>query len=328
VTDLLTSPLEGVTLKTIQANGITLRYAEAGSGPLVLFCHGWPESWYSWRHLLKAVSAAGFRAVAPDMRGFGGSDAPQEIERYTQFHAIGDMVELVKQLGETNAVIVGHDWGAPVAWGSAMLRPDVFRAVVGMSVPWTPPGYVDILTALEKLGITTFYMQYFQKPGVAEAEFEKDVRDTLRRIYFTGSGDARKDDKGFSTLQPGGGFLDNTSSPDVLPAWIGERDLDYYVAQFERTGFRGGLNWYRNLRRSWELYGPWRGQIIRQPSLFIAGSRDGVLKFPASKAQIEAFPKTLPGLRGSHILDGAGHWIQQERGPEVCRLVVDFVRSL
>jgi pimeloyl-ACP methyl ester carboxylesterase len=259
VTDLLISPLADVTLKTIQANGITMRYAEAGSGPLVLFCHGWPESWYSWRHLIKAVSAAGFRAVAPDMRGFGGTEAPAEIERYTQLHAIGDMVELVKQLGESSAVIVGHDWGAPVAWGAAMLRPDVFRAVIGMSVPWSPPGYVDLLSALEKMGVTTFYMQYFQQPGVAEAEFEKDVRNTLRRIYYSGSGDGRSEGKGFGMLRAGGGFLDNTTDPPTLPAWLSDSDLDYYVAQFQRTGFRGGLNWYRNVRRSWELYGAWRG---------------------------------------------------------------------
>jgi len=328
VSDLLTSPLPGIELKTIKANGITMRYAEVGQGPLVLFCHGWPESWYSWRHLLTAVSAAGFRAVAPDMRGFGGTDAPMEIERFTQFHAIGDMVELVKQLGESSAVIVGHDWGAPVAWGSALLRPDVFRAVAGLSVPWTPPSYIDILSALEKQGITTFYMQYFQAPGVAEAEFEKDVADTLRRIYFTGSGDGRAEDRGFAALKPGGGFLDGTTNPATLPTWLTQSDLDYYVAQFQRTGFRGGLNWYRNIRRSWELFGPWRGQTIQQPSLFIAGSRDAVLKFPASQAQIAAFPKTLPALRGCHIIEGAGHWIQQERGPEVSRLVVDFLKGL
>jgi pimeloyl-ACP methyl ester carboxylesterase len=325
MTDDLTSPLDGVTLKTIQANGITMRYAEAGQGPLVLFCHGWPESWYSWRHQIKAVSAAGFRAVAPDMRGFGGTDAPEAIEKYTQFHMIGDMVELVKQLGATSTVIVGHDWGAPIAWGSAMLRPDIFRAVVGMSVPYTPSGHVDLLAALEKMGITTFYIQYFQHPGVAEAEFERDVRVTLRRLY---AGRRRVEGQAFGMLRAGGGMLENLVDPPTLPDWLSEADLAYYAAQFERTGFRGGLNWYRNITRSWELAGPWRGQIIRQPALFIAGSRDGVISSPVAQAQIEAFRKTLPGLRGKHILDGAGHWIQQERGPEVARLVVEFLKGL
>jgi pimeloyl-ACP methyl ester carboxylesterase len=319
------------TLKTATVNGIHMRYAEAGpmdhGGPLVLFCHGWPESWYSWRHQLEAVSAAGFRCVAPDMRGYGGTEAPEPIESYSLFHLVGDMVELVKALGETEAVIVGHDWGAPVAWHAALWRPDLFTAVCGMSVPYTPPGYVDLLTALAKLGIADFYIQYFQKPGVAEAELQQDIRGTLRRLYFTASGDLDDEKKGFGRLSDGT-LLGNTVDPPALPKWLSEADLDYYTGEFSRTGFRGGLNWYRNLRRNWELSGPWRGQPIRQPSLFIAGSRDGVLRFPAAMSQLDAFSTTLPGLRGSHILDGAGHWVQQERPDEVNRLLIEFLRSL
>jgi pimeloyl-ACP methyl ester carboxylesterase len=321
------SPVPGVELKTTTANTIHMRYAEAGSGPLVLFCHGWPESWYSWRHQLKAVSEAGFRAVAPDMRGYGGTQAPEPVDQYTLFHLVGDMAELVKALGETKAVIVGHDWGAPVAWHAALWRPDLFTAVSAMSVPYSPPGYVDILSALEKLGINDFYLQYFQKPGVAEAELQQDIKGALRRLYFTASGDLVDKDKGFGRL-PGGTLLGNTADTEKLPAWMSEADLDYYTAEFARAGFRGGLSWYRNLRRNWELGGPWRGQPIRQPSQFIAGSRDGVLRFPAAKAQLEAYPKTLPGLRGSHILEGAGHWVQQERAAEVNKLLVDFLKGL
>ena len=321
------SPVPGVELKTTTANNIHMRYAEAGSGPLVLFCHGWPESWYSWRHQLKAVSEAGFRAVAPDMRGYGGTQSPEPVEQYTLFHLVGDMAELVKALGETKAVIVGHDWGAPVAWHAALWRPDLFTAVCAMSVPYSPPGYIDILSALEKLGINDFYLQYFQKPGVAEAELQQDIRSALRRLYFTASGDMTDTSKGFGRL-PGGTLLGNTADTEKLPAWMSETDLDYYADEFARAGFRGGLSWYRNLRRNWELGGPWRGQPIRQPSLFIAGSRDGVLRFPAAKAQLEAYPKTLPGLRGSHILEGAGHWVQQERPAEVNKLLVDFLKGL
>jgi len=304
-----------------------MRYAEIGSGPLVLFCHGWPESWYSWRHQLAAVAAAGFRCVAPDMRGYGGTQAPEPIEAYTLFNLVGDMAELVKALGETRAVIVGHDWGAPVAWHAALWRPDLFPAVCAMSVPYAPPGYVDILSALDKLGINDFYLQYFQKPGVPEAELQQDIRGALRRLYYTASGDLAEQGKGFGRL-PTGTLLGNTVDPEKLPAWLADADLDYYAAEFARAGFRGGLNWYRNLRRNWELMGPWRGQPIRQPSLFIAGSRDGVLKFPAAQAQLDAYPKTLPGLRGSHILDGAGHWVQQERADAVNRLLVDFLKGL
>jgi pimeloyl-ACP methyl ester carboxylesterase len=310
-----------------QVNGIRMRVAEQGSGPLVVFCHGWPESWYSWRHQIAAVASAGFRAVAPDMRGYGGTDAPDDIARYSILHLVGDIVELVRALGEKEAVVIGHDWGAPVAWHCALMRPDMFRAVVGMSVPYAPPGKTDLLSALERNGITTFYMQYFQPPGVAEADLERDVRDSLRRVYYSASGDG-PEGKGFTVLKPGHGLLDNTVAPETLPDWLSEHDLDYYTGEFQRAGFRGGLNWYRNLRRNWELTTPWRSCPIRQPSMFIAGERDGVLRFPASAAQIEAYPKTLPGLRGSHILPGAGHWVQRERAERVNELLVEFLRSL
>lgn len=328
---MASSPVPGVSLQTITANNLHMRYAEAGTGqagaPLVLFCHGWPESWYSWRHQLQAVSAAGFRCVAPDMRGYGGTQAPETIEHYTLFHLVGDMAELVKALGETKAIIVGHDWGAPVAWHAALWRPDLFPAVCAMSVPYSPPGHIDVLSALEKLGIFDFYMQYFQKPGVAEAEMQQDIRGALRRIYYTAGGDLTEPGKGFARL-PEGTLLSNTVDPATLPAWLSEADLDYYAGEFARAGFRGGFNWYRNLRRNWELSGPWRGQPIRQPSLFIAGSRDGVLRFPAAKAHLEAYPRTLPGLRGCHILEGAGHWVQQERSDEVSRLLIEFLKGL
>lgn len=313
--------------QTLQVNGITMRVAEQGSGPLVLFCHGWPESWYSWKHQLAALAQAGYRAVAPDMRGYGGTDAPANVEQYTMLHLVGDMVELVQALGEQQAVVVGHDWGAPVAWNCALLRPDVFRAVVGMSVPWTPYARVDFLSALDKLGITNFYIQYFQAPGVAEAEFERDVEATVRRVQFSGSGDA-PERASFGLVDPGKGFLGNTIDPEVLPAWLGADDVAYYAGEFRRTGFRGGLNWYRNLRRSWELMGPWRDCVIRQPSMFIAGSRDGVLKFPASKKQIDSFPATLPGIRGCHIIEGAGHWVQRERAAAVNELLLGFLKTL
>lgn len=322
------SPVAGIALHTVKANGITQRYAECGSGPAVLFCHGWPESWYSWRHQMLALSAQGYRCIAPDMRGYGGTDAPQELERYSILDLVGDMVALLRELGETQAVVVGHDWGAPVAWHCALLRPDVFRAVAGMSVPFAPRGATDLFTSLTKLGITRFYIQYFQQPGVAEAEFEADVRNALRRIYFTASGDLRESGKGFAMLPETGGFLSNTVSPPSLPAWLSEGDLDWFAGEFSRRGFRGGLNWYRNIARNWHLTAPWYGMPISQPALFIAGSRDGVLKFPASAAQMEAFPRTLPGLRGSHILEGAGHWVQQERPDEVNRLLLDFLKGL
>ncbi len=315
------------TLQTLQVNGLRMQVATQGSGPLVLLCHGFPELWLSWRPQLAALAGAGYRVVAPDMRGYGGTDAPAEIERYTMLHLVGDMVGLVRALGETEAVIVGHDWGAPVAWNSALLRPDIFRAVVGMSVPFASPGPVDLLAALRAAGITDFYMQYFQDPGVAEAELGRDVAATIRLVNFNGSGDG-PERPAFGRLQPGQGFLGDMVEPRTLPAWLPAEDIAAYAAEFARTGFRGGLNWYRNITRSWELLAPWRGAVIRQPSLFIAGERDGVLKFPASRAQIDNFAKTLPGLRGCHILEGAGHWIQRERAAAVNELLRGFLDGL
>lgn len=316
-----------ISIETLRANGLTHRIARAGEGPLVLFCHGWPESWSSWREQITAVAAVGFTAVAADMRGYGGTDAPAAIERYAMPELVGDQVAIAMALGFSSAVIVGHDWGAPVAWHSALLRPDFFRAVVGMSVPWTPPAHIHLLEALSKQGIEDFYMQYFQTPGVAEAELERDVRSSLRRLYFSGSGDNRDRSVGFTRLGDRG-VLGQTRDPDALPAWLSSDHLDELVATYEATGFRGGLNWYRNLVRNHQLMAPWRGQPILQPALFIAGEKDGVLKFPASKMQIEAYPRTLPNCRGVHILPGAGHWIQQERADDVSAILIDFLKGL
>jgi pimeloyl-ACP methyl ester carboxylesterase len=186
---------------------------------------------------------------------------------------------------------------------------------------------VNLLDALKKSGVHTFYMQYFQTPGVAEKELERDVAASIRRINYGGSGDG-PDRAAFGLLQPDQGFLDNLVEPETLPAWLSPDDVAYYVAEFSRTGFRGGLNWYRNITRSWELLAPWRGLTIRQPSLFIAGARDDVLKFPSSKPQIANFGRTLPGLRGCHILEGAGHWIQRERASVVNELLIAFLNGL
>jgi len=314
-------------ISTLEVNGLQMRVASQGSGPLVVLCHGFPELWYSWRHQLAALAAAGYRAVAPDMRGYGGTDAPPDIGDYTQLHLVGDMVELVGALGEQEAVIVGHDWGAPVAWHSALLRPDVFRAVVGLSVVYSPPSPVDLLMALRQKGIEDFYIQYFQTPGLAEAELERDVELSIRRIHFNGSGDA-SGLVAFGRVKPGLGLLGGLADPKTLPAWLSRADIADYAAEFARTGFRGALNWYRNIARSRELLAPWRGRPITQPSMFIAGSRDDVLKFPGTRARLENLAGCLPGLRGCHLIEGAGHWIQRERAVEVSDLLVRFLRSL
>ena len=313
-------------LQTLQLGTLRMQVATQGSGPLVLLCHGFPELWCSWREQMAALAAAGWHAAAPDMRGYGGTDAPADPAQYTMLHHVGDLVALVQALGETQAVVVGHDWGAPAAWAAALLRPDMFRAVVGMSVPYTPPGPVDLLTALRAQGIDNFYMQHFQTPGVAEAELQADVAATLRRITYSLSGDGAGGVAGMLAL--GTGFLHNTQDPAVMPAWVDADDLAYATAEFTRTGFLGGMNWYRSLHHSWQVLAPWRGMPIQQPSMFIGGDRDDVLKFPASAASIKRFDRTLPGLRGCHILPGAGHWVQRERATDVNRLLLEFLRGL
>lgn len=318
--------LSAPELQTLQLGSLRMRVATQGSGPLVLLCHGFPELWCSWREQMAALAAAGWRAAAPDMRGYGGTDAPCDPAQYTMLHHVGDLVALVQALGETHAVVVGHDWGAPAAWAAALLRPDMFRAVAGLSVPYSPPGAIDLLSALRAQGISNFYMQYFQTPGVAEAELQADVGATLRRITYSLSGDGAGGVAGL--LAPGTGFLHNTQDPAAMPAWVNRADLAYTTAEFERTGFLGGMNWYRSLHHTCEVMAPWRGLAVKQPSLFIGGERDDVLKFPTSAASIKRFDRSLPGLRGCHILPGAGHWVQRERAGEVNRLLLAFLAGL
>ncbi|HLJ63510.1 MAG TPA: alpha/beta hydrolase [Stellaceae bacterium] len=316
-----------ITHHHITANGIKLHLAEAGEGPLVIFCHGWPESWYSWRHQLPALAEAGFHAVAPDMRGYGESDAPEAIEAYSLLHLVGDMVGLVEALGQKEAIIVGHDWGAPVAWSAALLRPDLFRKVAAMSVPHRRRAPARPLEILRKAGLHTYYWIYFQEPGVAEAEFERDVAATMRRILYTGSGDAPAEQKLGLTLKPGAGFLDSTLDPKALPPWLKAEDLAFMVKEFRRTGFRGGLNWYRNIDRNWELFAPWQGAKIRQPALFIAGTEDAVIKSTMGQTSLQQMVEEVPGLKRTLLLPGAGHWIQQERPAEVNEALIAFIKA-
>jgi pimeloyl-ACP methyl ester carboxylesterase len=308
--------------RTISANGIELFVLEQGEGPLVVLCHGWPELSYSWRHQIPALADAGFHVVAPDMRGFGRSSAPAEIGAYTIFDNVGDMVALVSALGEKQAVIVGHDWGAPVAWDAAKFRPDMFTKVAGLSVPPPLRGRSRPLESLRESGVSNFYWQYFQTPGVAEAEFERDIALTMRKLLGRGVSDPS-----LMFITEGKGFLGNIGPIEKLPDWIGEADIAYFTEAYRKSGFRGGLNWYRNLDRNWELTAPWQGAQIHQPSLFIAGSRDSVITGPIGARQVNELEKVLPNLRQKLIIDGAAHWIQQERPQEVNAALIAFLKD-
>jgi pimeloyl-ACP methyl ester carboxylesterase len=321
------------THRVVEANGIRIHIAEQGSGPLVLLCHGFPESWYSWRHQLKALAQAGYHAVAPDMRGYGETDRPAEIDRYTLFHLVGDMVGVLDALNEKNGVIVGHDWGAPVAWHAALMRPDRFRAVVGLSVPYRPRGRVAPTTVMPQDADSLFYQLYFQTPGVAESELESDVRVSLRKTLYSGSGDVPRRNPGAASSGVGmvprsGGFLSRMKDPESLPPWLTAADIDFYTRQFEHSGFRGGLNWYRNIDRNWELTAPYAGASVSVPALYMAGDLDLVVSFPRMKEVIADLSRYIPQLRASIMLPGCGHWTQQERPGEVNEAIINFLSSL
>jgi pimeloyl-ACP methyl ester carboxylesterase len=317
----------GVTHRTVDANGIRLHFAEQGEGPLVVLCHGFPESWYSWRHQLPALSAAGFHAVAVDMRGYGQSDRPEAIDHYTLLHLVGDMVGLLDALGVQQAVIAGHDWGAPVAWHAALLRPDRFRAVMALSVPYRPRSPVVPTSVMPQREDAVFYQLYFQKPGVAEAELERDVRQTFLKVL--GGGPRERPVSGPVGMVPrGSGFLSDRPAPATLPSWLTEADIDFYVHEFERTGFRGGLNWYRNIDRNWELLAPFTGAKVTVPALYMAGDRDLVVGFQGMDRVIANLANDVPRLRGKFMLPGCGHWTQQERASEVNAAMIDFLRQL
>ncbi len=323
-----------ITHRTVEANGIRIHLAEAGAGPLVLFCHGFPESCYSWRHQLAALAEAGYHAVAPDMRGYGETERPEEIERYTLLHLVGDMIGIVDALGAARAVIVGHDWGAPVAWHAALLRPDRFRGVAGLSVPFRPRGRARPTSAMPQTETSLFYQLYFQEPGVAETELERNPRDTVRRLLFSASGDAPgRTDNALGREAPGmvpraGGFLTRMLDPERLPPWLTEADVNSCAAEFARAGFRGGLNWYRNIDRNWELMAPFAGLSVTVPALYAAGDRDLVVGFPGMDKLIANLRTFVPDLRGTIMLPGCGHWTQQERAGEVNAAILQFLREL
>jgi pimeloyl-ACP methyl ester carboxylesterase len=315
----------GITMQTtrmIAANGIDMFVCEQGQGPLVLLCHGWPELSYSWRHQIAALAEAGFHVVAPDMRGFGRSSRPDAVAAYSMFDLVGDMVALVGALGQSRAMIVGHDWGAAVAWHAALFRPDLFTAVAGLSVPPPFRGRGRPLETLRQNGVTNFYWQYFQPVGIAEAEFERDVALTMRTLLGRGFSDP------LSTLDvaDGKGFLGDRSTNPALPDWLSEADLAHFVDAYRESGFRGGLNWYRNIDRNWDLTAPWQSAPIHQPSLFIAGAKDAVVTSLIGAKRIGDMERVLPNLKGKLIIDGAGHWIQQERPAEVNAALIAFLK--
>ncbi len=310
--------------RMIAANGINIHIAEQGQGPVVLLIHGFPELWYSWRHQLPALADAGYHAVAPDVRGYGRTDAPQAVEDYSMRNLTSDAVGILDALGVNEAVVAGHDWGAPIAWHCALLHPDRFSAVVGLSVPYTPRSRTPPIQGFRRIFAERFfYVLYFQQPGVAEAELEANVSRSLRLTLYTWSGDAPKG-AAFVSKPKDAKLLDGMPECQQLPEWLTEADLAYYVAEFARTGFRGALNRYRNMDRDWEELAGLQDAKVQQPALFIAGDGDPVLSFTG----MDPMKTHVPNLRKTVFLPGCGHWTQQERPNEVSREIVAFLAGL
>ncbi|MBY8881463.1 alpha/beta fold hydrolase [Actinacidiphila acidipaludis] len=333
------SPVPGdATHRLVPGPAGRVHLVEQGTGPLVLLVHGFPESWYSWRRQLPALAAAGYRAVAVDVRGYGRSSRPEDPAAYRMRELVADAAAVVRALEEETAVIVGHDWGAGIAANAALLRPEVFRAVGLLSVPYTPrggPRPSEVFAAMSGGGSGSedapardeFYVGYFQQPGRAEAEIEPDVRGWLAGFYAALSADtmpaAGAPDPHFVRR---GGTLRERFPVGALPSWLSEDELGVYAEEFERTGLTGALNRYRNMDRDWEDLADLDGAPVRQPSLFVGGALDASTTWLADA--VAAFPATLPGLVASHILDGCGHWIQQERPAELNAILVDWLNGL
>jgi pimeloyl-ACP methyl ester carboxylesterase len=311
----------------VDTNGVRLRVVEAGDrgAPVVVLAHGFPELAYSWRHQIPALVQAGYHVLAPDQRGYGGSSRPDAIDAYNIRELTTDIVGLLDDIGAEQAVWVGHDWGAPVVWHAPLLHPDRVAAVAALSVPATPRSKTPPTQAWRKtFGENFFYILYFQEPGIADAELNGDPARAIRRLM---GGLRTSADKaaGMRMVAPGPeGFIDRLPEPDALPEWISQDELDHYITEFSRTGFTGGLNWYRNFDRNWELTAELADMKILVPCLFIGGTADPVLAFTRADRAAEI----VSGPYRQVMIAGAGHWLQQERPDEVNAILLEFLNGL
>jgi len=318
------TPASGAGFKEydIATNGITLHVTEQGEGPAVLFCHGFPDTSYTWRRQMKAVAGAGYRAIAPDMRGCGGSSAPADPAQYTPFRTVGDLVGLLDALQVEHAIMVGHDWGANVAWNAAMMRPDRFKAVFCLAVPYSPRGKASVLDAMKAAGHgNDFYM--FENISPEADSIWADAAVTVPGMLYWTSGSAPAAEA-WNPLDPSRNM--HRAPPATLPRWI-ERDyLAHNIAEYQRTGFHGALNYYRAVQPYFDLSAAFTGAKIPQPSFFMWGKADGLI--PVYKLTEASMRDRAPGLKGYVGLDGVGHWVQHEAAEVVNENLVTFLRSV
>ncbi len=318
--------------RTIDAGSAALRAVVKGSGPLVVMIHGFPESWYSWRHQIDPIAEAGFTACAIDVRGYGGSQKFPEVADYAMERMIADILGTGQALNPNEKfILIGHDWGAPMVWNTALTYPGRIAAVAAMSVIFSgvPERSFDAIIKenFDDKNIF-FYQSYFRPVGKAEAVFEANPRDFLRRFYYAISGDAPRGAWPTSKTSDAT-LLQGLPNPQTLPAWFTETDLDYYTNEFKRSGFFGPISRYRNHTRDWEFLQPYKGRKIEQPAFFVAGTRDGAFNaFGLAKDPIASMRKAVVNLEGAHVLDGCGHWTQQERPKEVNAMLIPWLKSL
>lgn len=318
------------TERLVDTNGVQLRVVEAGDrgAPVVVLCHGFPELAFSWRHQIPVLADAGYHVLAPDQRGYGGSSRPEAIEAYDIHQLTGDIVGLLDDVGAEQAVWVGHDWGAVVVWNAPLLHPDRVAGVAGVSVPVVTRSKVPPTQAFRRIfGENFFYILYFQEPGVADAELNGDPARTMRRMMgsLRLTDDPEAQAAGLRMVAPGPeGFIDRLPEPAGLPDWISQDELDHYISEFTRTGFTGALNWYRNFDRNWETTTELADATISVPCLFVGGTADPVLAFtPRDRAQ-----RAITGPYREVMIEGAGHWLQQERPEEVNAALLEYLKGV
>ena len=320
--------LRDIKFKNINLGAISIRYVEYGNGPLVIMVHGWPESWYSWRHQIKPIANLGYKVIAIDVRGYGGSSKPHDVEKYDMPSLMKDILGIIRIKKVDKAILIGHDWGAPICWNTAAIYPEKIRAVIGLSVPYSRRGEISNIKLWKKLYFDRFFYQiYFQKEGVAEKELEKNISTSLRKIYYWASGEGFHD-KIKSDPNINSGLLDGIPIPKPLPKWLSEKDLEYYISEFEVSGFRGPINRYRNQERDWELLPELSNLKIEVPSYFIGGEKDGVRHFIKGHDFYENPGKYCTDFYGKLIIDNVGHWVQQEAPLITTKAIITFLKKL
>ncbi|WOL03289.1 bifunctional epoxide hydrolase 2 [Canna indica] len=316
---------QGITHRMVQVNDITMHVAEKGEGPPVLLIHGFPELWYSWRHQILGLAARGYRAIAPDLRGYGDTSAPPSVASYSVFHIVGDVIALLDALAIPEVFVVGHDWGAIISWYVCLFRPDRVKALVNLSVafsPFLPRNPQDKLVGyFRSLYGDDYYVCKFQELGAVEADFARIGTENLLRVVYSnrdpGPLHMRKENFGPLTMQI------------PLPSWLSEEDIRYYASKFEKSGFTGPVNYYRCLDLNWELGAPWYSAQVKVPVKFIVGDLDLTYHYPGIQDYLHkgGFKQDVPLLEEVVVLEGVAHFINQEKADEVTEHIYDFIRK-